>query len=73
MSDSDSVRVLGDKNLYTGGNIRGGTVTSKGRVTVGDYLQLNGVATAGTVCATSGMIGRPSTGRSLSVRIKSGG
>ncbi|WP_122625816.1 shufflon system plasmid conjugative transfer pilus tip adhesin PilV, partial [Pseudomonas viridiflava] len=25
MSDSDWVRVFGDKNLYTGGNIRGGT------------------------------------------------
>ncbi|KPC42921.1 Prepilin [Pseudomonas amygdali pv. morsprunorum] len=66
MSDSDWVRVYGDKNLYTGGNIRGGTVTSEGRATVGEYLQLNGVATAGTACAANGMVGRTSTGRSLS-------
>ncbi|MEE4678359.1 shufflon system plasmid conjugative transfer pilus tip adhesin PilV [Pseudomonas alliivorans] len=66
MSDSDWVRVFGDKNLYTGGNIRGGTVTSEGRATVGEYLQLNGVAAAGTACATNGMIGRTNTGRSLS-------
>ncbi|GAB0083494.1 hypothetical protein TOC8172_32040 [Pseudomonas syringae] len=66
MSDSDWVRVYGDKNLYTAGNIRGGTVTSEGRATVGEYLQLNGVATAGTACAANGMIGRTSTGRSLS-------
>ncbi|ATV19203.1 shufflon system plasmid conjugative transfer pilus tip adhesin PilV [Pseudomonas avellanae] len=66
MSDSDWVRVYGDKNLYTAGNIRGGTVTSEGRATVGEYLQLNGVATAGTACAANGMVGRTSTGRSLS-------
>ncbi|RMT82814.1 shufflon system plasmid conjugative transfer pilus tip adhesin PilV, partial [Pseudomonas viridiflava] len=54
------------KNFYTGGNICGGTVASEGRGTVGEYPQLNGVAAAGTACATNGMIGHTSTGRSLS-------
>lgn len=66
MSDPNWVRSYGDKGVYTGGALAGGTVQSNGRTTVGEYLQLNGVATEGGACSPNGLIGRNATGLTLS-------
>lgn len=66
MSDPDWVRSYGDKGVYTGGALVGGTVQSNGRTTVGEYLQLNGVATEGEACSPNGLVGRNVEGLTLS-------
>lgn len=66
MSDSDWVRVYGNKGVYTGGQVRGGSLTSEGRTTVGEYLQLDGVATEGSSCPRTGLFARDVNGLPLS-------
>jgi len=66
MTDSTWVRSWANKSIYTGGEIRGGTLRSEGRTTVGEYLQLSGVATEGAVCTPNGLIGRTAAGLALS-------
>jgi hypothetical protein len=51
MSDSSWIRAYSNKNVYTGGQIRGGSVQADGRLTVGEFAQLNGVANAGASCS----------------------
>lgn len=62
MSDSDWVRVYGNKNLYTGGNVRGGTLTSDGRTTVGEYIDIASAETENNACAKTGLVTRNSSG-----------
>ncbi|QHC91342.1 shufflon system plasmid conjugative transfer pilus tip adhesin PilV [Pseudomonas chlororaphis] len=66
MSDSTWVRSWMNKSIYTGGQIRGGEVQSDGRTYVGEYLQLNGLATIGTGCSPNGLLGRVASGLTLS-------
>lgn len=66
MSDPGWLRSWADKGVYTGGELRGGTVTSNGRATVGEYLELGGVATEGAACSPNGLIGRNTAGLTLS-------
>lgn len=66
MTDPNWVRSYGDKGVYTGGALAGGTVQSNGRTTVGEYLQLNGVAAEGGACSPNGLIGRNAAGLTLS-------
>jgi len=66
MSDSDWVRVYGNKGVYTGGQVRGGSLASEGRTTVGEYLQLDGVATEGSSCPRTGLFARDVNGLPLS-------
>ena len=66
MSDSTWIRAYGGKSIYTDGEIKGGAVTSNGRVTAGEFLQVNGVAGAGNGCAPNGLIGRDYSGAILS-------
>lgn len=66
MSDPTWVRSYANKSVYTGGEMRGGTLRSEGRTTVGEYLQLSGVATEGTACSPNGLVGRNSAGLTLS-------
>lgn len=62
MTDPTWVRSYGDKNVYTGGEMRAGKLTSGGRTEVGEYLQLNGLATEGTACSPNGLIGKNASG-----------
>lgn len=55
MSDSSWIRAYSNKNVYTGGQIRGGSVQADGRLTVGEFAQLNGVANAGASCSPNGL------------------
>lgn len=66
MTDPSWVRSYGDKNVYTGGEMRAGKLTSSGRTEVGEYLQLDGVATEGAGCSSNGLIGRNASGLTLS-------
>jgi hypothetical protein len=45
-------------NIYASGNITGSTLDSTGRATVGEYLQVNGLATSGQPCLNNGLQGR---------------
>ncbi len=66
MSDSTWIRAYSNKNVYTGGQIRGGSVQADGRLTVGEFAQLNGVANAGAGCSPNGLQGRTAAGQILS-------
>lgn len=66
MSDSDWIRAVNNKGLYTAGQIKGGTVRSDGRLSTGEYLQLDAVATAGAACSPNGLIGRDASGAVMS-------
>lgn len=70
MSDSDWIRAVNNKNIYTGGQVRGGTVRSDGRLSTGEYLQLDAVVTAGTACPTNGLISRDASGAVMSCKNK---
>ncbi|MEB0222042.1 shufflon system plasmid conjugative transfer pilus tip adhesin PilV [Pseudomonas sp. AB12(2023)] len=66
MSDPTWIRAYADKNIYTGGQLQAGTVVSTARTTVGEYLQLNGVASEGSGCSPNGLVGRNPAGLTLS-------
>jgi len=68
MSDTDWVRAINNKNIYTGGQVRGGTVRADGRLSVGEYLQLEGQASAGNGCSPNGLVGRDAEGGGLSCK-----
>ncbi len=66
MSDSSWLRSVNNKGIYTGGQVKGGTVCADGRLYTGEYLQLEKTATAGASCSPNGLVGRDSTGAILS-------
>ncbi|MDF8604944.1 shufflon system plasmid conjugative transfer pilus tip adhesin PilV [Escherichia coli] len=71
MTDSQWIRAVNNKGITTegelkGGKVSGGTVRSEGRLSTGEYLQLEKTATAGTSCSPDGLVGRDSTGAILS-------
>lgn len=65
MDDNDWIKSVNGKGIYTSGQLKGGTVRSDGRLATGEYLQLDGVATAGAACE-SRTVGLDSTGALLS-------
>lgn len=51
------------------GNVKAsGNMTVDGRIKTGEYLEIGSVVTAGTTCATVGLLGRDSTGEVLSCK-----
>ncbi|HGG6778572.1 TPA: shufflon system plasmid conjugative transfer pilus tip adhesin PilV [Salmonella enterica subsp. enterica serovar Singapore] len=71
MTDSQWIRAVNNKGITTegelkGGKVSGGTVQSEGRLSTGEYLQLDKTATAGTFCSPDGLVGRDSKGAILS-------
>ncbi|HEN3613553.1 TPA: shufflon system plasmid conjugative transfer pilus tip adhesin PilV [Yersinia enterocolitica] len=66
MTDSDWVRAINNKNIYTGGQVRGGSVRADGRLSTGEVLQLDQVNTAGNGCSPNGLVSRDATGAILS-------
>ncbi|WP_080953898.1 MULTISPECIES: shufflon system plasmid conjugative transfer pilus tip adhesin PilV [Xanthomonas] len=68
MSDASWVRVYGDKNIVTGGEVQAGRIVANGRATFHEYAQFNGLATAKTGCSPNGLVGRDSTGALLSCK-----
>nr|AQZ20444.1 hypothetical protein H13_00041 [Escherichia coli] len=55
MSDSSWLRSVNNKGIYTGGQVKGGTVRADGRLYTGEYLQLEKTATAGASCSLTGL------------------
>ncbi|HDR9982658.1 shufflon system plasmid conjugative transfer pilus tip adhesin PilV [Escherichia coli] len=71
MTDSQWIRAVGGKGIITtgeikGGKVSGGTVRSDGRLSTGEYLQLDKTAVANTKCSPDGLVGRDSKGTILS-------
>lgn len=66
MSDSNWIRSLNNKGIYTGGEVRAGSITSEGRLKTGEYLQLDKISTEGATCSPNGLISRASGGGLLS-------
>ncbi|EPR2701721.1 shufflon system plasmid conjugative transfer pilus tip adhesin PilV [Escherichia coli] len=71
MTDSQWIRAVNNKGITTegelkGGKVSGGTVRSEGRLSTGEYLQLEKTATTGTSCSPDGLVGRDSKGAILS-------
>lgn len=66
MSDPSWLRSVANKGIYTEGEMRAGTLRSLDRTTVGEYLQLSGVATEGTACSPNGLVSRNIAGLTLS-------
>ncbi|CNI31753.1 MULTISPECIES: shufflon system plasmid conjugative transfer pilus tip adhesin PilV [Yersinia] len=50
MNDNDWIRTVNNKGIYTGGQLRGGSVHAEGRLGTDEFLQLNKVMTAGQAC-----------------------
>ncbi|WP_156121182.1 shufflon system plasmid conjugative transfer pilus tip adhesin PilV, partial [Plesiomonas sp. ZOR0011] len=65
MSDSTWVRSYLDKNIYTGGQVLAGNISSNGRLRTGEYLLIEGIAVAGQNCSPNGLEGRDTTGAPL--------
>ncbi|EKP7536964.1 shufflon system plasmid conjugative transfer pilus tip adhesin PilV [Salmonella enterica] len=66
MSDNDWLRILNNKGLYTGGQIRGGRLRSDGNVSVAGVMELEKINVAGTHCDKDGSVSRTAIGASLS-------
>lgn len=66
MDDNDWIKSVNGKGIYTSGQLRGGAVVSEGRLTANEYIQIDGLAVAGSRCSPNGLIGRDFKGSTLS-------
>lgn len=66
MSDNDWVRSLNNKGIYTGGQLKGGSVRSDSDLSASGILKLDQVNVAGTWCPQNGAISHDSSGGILS-------
>ncbi|WP_167854275.1 shufflon system plasmid conjugative transfer pilus tip adhesin PilV [Escherichia sp. E1130] len=66
MSDDDWIRTFNNKNIYTSGQIKGGTLRSDGRLSAGDVIGLDKINIAGYSCPINGDISRDAHGGILS-------
>ncbi|EMW4641516.1 shufflon system plasmid conjugative transfer pilus tip adhesin PilV [Salmonella enterica] len=66
MSDNDWVRSLNNKGIYTGGQLKGGSVRSDSDLSAGGVLKLDKTSYAGTWCPQTGAISHDSSGGILS-------
>jgi hypothetical protein len=66
MKDGTWIRAYSDKSVYTGGQMQAGTVRANGRLSTGEYLQLDGIAAEGGRCMPNGLVGRNHEGALLS-------
>jgi hypothetical protein len=66
MTDKEWIRAVNNKSIYTGGQLKAGTVRADGRLSTGDFLQLEKVVVEGSSCPTSGLVSRDAKGAVLS-------
>lgn len=66
MSDSTWLRSIGNKSVYTGGEIKGGKITSDGRLKAGEYLELGRTVSENSGCSPNGLVARDRDGKILS-------
>ncbi|HFL2923320.1 TPA: shufflon system plasmid conjugative transfer pilus tip adhesin PilV [Salmonella enterica] len=62
MSDNDWIRSVNNKGIYTGGQLKGGSVRSDSDLSAGGILKLDQVNVAGTWCPQKGAISYDSSG-----------
>ncbi|MCQ0437112.1 shufflon system plasmid conjugative transfer pilus tip adhesin PilV [Salmonella enterica subsp. enterica] len=66
-TDISSLRnITASGNIESSQNVKGATLESTGRATVGEFVQLNGQAEVGKVCQSNGLQGRTAKGKILS-------
>lgn len=66
MSDNDWVRAVNNKNIYTAGQVRGGSVRAEGDMSAGGLLYQDQVNSIGAGCSIIGAISHDSSGATLS-------
>ncbi|EDV3836396.1 shufflon system plasmid conjugative transfer pilus tip adhesin PilV [Salmonella enterica subsp. diarizonae] len=62
MSDNDWIRSVNNKGIYTGGQLKGGSVRSDSDLSAGGILKLDQVNVAGTWCPQKGALSYDSSG-----------
>lgn len=70
-SDADWVRLMNDKGLFSGGKLRGGSLQSDGRVTVGEFLDIESTAIEGQACPKIGLQSKNNLGAPLTCQCQS--
>ncbi|WP_149143285.1 shufflon system plasmid conjugative transfer pilus tip adhesin PilV, partial [Salmonella enterica] len=66
-TDISSLRnITASGNIESSQNVKGATLESTGRATVGEFVQLNGQAEVGKECQSNGLQGRTAEGKILS-------
>lgn len=65
MTDDKWLRSYADKGILTGGEIKGGTINSLGRVKASEFIQVDGIAVPNTACSPNGLIAKDSIGAIL--------
>ncbi|EBP0138878.1 shufflon system plasmid conjugative transfer pilus tip adhesin PilV [Salmonella enterica] len=68
MTDNEWILSLNNKSIYTGGQLKGGSVRSDGDVSAGGILKLDQVNVAGTWCPQNGAISHDNSGGILSCK-----
>ncbi|MBG6243561.1 MAG: shufflon system plasmid conjugative transfer pilus tip adhesin PilV, partial [Candidatus Symbiopectobacterium sp. Dall1.0] len=68
MDDNDWIRSVNNKGIYTGGQLKGGTVRADGRLSTGEFLHLDekNAVQPGWGCSPNGLVGRTPEGALLS-------
>ncbi|EJN3057276.1 shufflon system plasmid conjugative transfer pilus tip adhesin PilV [Salmonella enterica] len=66
MTDNEWIRSLNNKSIYTGGQLKGGSVRSDSDLSAGGVLKLDQTNYAGTWCPQNGAISHDSSGGILS-------
>ncbi|ELC8789674.1 shufflon system plasmid conjugative transfer pilus tip adhesin PilV [Salmonella enterica] len=66
MTDNEWIRSLNNKSIYTGGQLKGGSVRSDSDLSAGGILKLDQVNIVGTWCPQNGAISHDSAGGVLS-------
>jgi Tfp pilus assembly protein PilE len=64
MTDDDWVRSVNNKGIYTGGQLRGGTIHAESRLATDEFLQLNKIMVPGQSCE-AGILTRDAEGAPL--------
>jgi hypothetical protein len=65
MSDNDSVRSVNNKNIYTGGQLRGGSVRADGDLSAGGVIYQAQVNSIGAGCSIIGALSHDASGGTL--------
>ncbi len=68
MTDNEWILSLNNKSIYTGGQLKGGSVRSDGDLSAGGVLKLDQTNYAGTWCPQNGAISHDSSGGILSCK-----
>lgn len=68
MTDNDWIRAVNNKGIYSGGQLRGGSVQSDSDLSGAGVLRLGQVNTAGASCDSNGVITHDSAGGILSCK-----